>query len=366
MKKEQWKKVFQSIPDERLAELCEVWDVKVKGFRTLNKQTMKRARKRVVTQLVDFNTLRPIVAFYELANAWGEENKEERMVNVDVRSATVSELIQAYEDGEELHFLLGGLYTSEDESHHALADEFIDALLTHQKVQSIEQLRVTPLEETDMMNQEEVDDQEAKKADKQTEKKIEKIEAKNQKLQQQINEWEQQYSKLKQEFKEEKQQWIKERAQLHQEMSYEKKQFERVQQVNDGFEQEKQVLKDEITELKANIAHLHTQILKAKKQVAVTVEDEKQEESKDFTILLIGDPKNKIIEESTNPVFKVVDPRNHDVMEELDVSTFDELWMLTYLVPMQMRKKWTVPYKEKLKSFANFNEVKSYMTKGRK
>ncbi|MBM7704362.1 cell division protein FtsB [Bacillus iocasae] len=364
MNKEQWKKVFGSIRDEQLVDLCKVWDVKVKGFRTLTKQNVKQAKKRLMTELVDFRTLRPIIEFYQLAAVGGEhDGGKGKVLDIQVRDATIPELIQAYEDGEELHFLLGGLFSSEDVNHHALADEFLEALLTQKNVQSIEQLLMDVVEEKDVVEREESSAQ----GTKQIEKKIEKAEAKNQKLQQQISEWEQQYSKLKQEFKEEKQQWIKERAQLQQEIGNEKKACERVQEANETSEDEKQKLKDEIVELKAKIAHLHTQILHSTKQAAVTIaHEEKTEATQEFTILLIGDPKNKMIHESTNPVFHVVDPRNQEALEEMEVRAFNEIWMLDYLVPFQLRKKWMTHDKDEMKHFKNFNEVKTYVAKGRK
>ncbi|MBB6451605.1 uncharacterized protein YlxW (UPF0749 family) [Salirhabdus euzebyi] len=353
MNRKDWKNVLSSLSNDELIEMIGIWDLKVKGFRNINKDNIKVVRKMAINEALKIKKLNLIKSFY---NMIGEgERSDENSNEKCIRDFTLSELMESYWNGKELHILLGVLFSSEEEEHHLLAKKFIEKLLNESNLESIE----------DFIIQEEADEDSDNQSTNSTadiEKMYEKVEAKNNKLQKQISDWEQQYTKLKKEYKEEKQAWIKEKAQLQQVIGNEKSNLEKEIKEYIHITEEKEKLEEEVKTLKAEVAHLHARLLNYNNEVAATVSDTKTNEPI-LHVLMIGDPKNKIIESSNNPKLSILDPNNAiDKIEDFD---FGEIWILEYLVSPSVKKRIIKKYKEKVKSFKDFTSVKICLEKGR-
>jgi chromosome segregation ATPase len=355
MEREQWKEVLSTLSDEELVEMIGVWNLKVKGFRSINRDNIKVSRKMAIAEALKFKNLKRIKSFY---NMFGESDiGKEDETEKSIRDYTLNELMDSYSNGKELHILLGVLFSSEEEKHHIAAKSFIEELLNENNVQSLENLilKGNSDEETNVQSNSVTNDLEGR---------IEKIQLKNQKLQKQINDWEQQYINLKKEYKEEKQSWIKEKAQLQQEIGNEKSSLEKQIKGLEPIKQKNRKLQEEINELKAEKAHLHAQLLNSHKEVAVTVSEKNEYESKAITqVLMIGDPKNKIIESTNNPKLSVLDPKK--AVEKIDSFEFNEIWILEYLVSPPVKRKIMKKYKDKVRRFKDFTTVRNYLEKGR-
>ncbi|BCB02142.1 hypothetical protein [Bacillus sp. KH172YL63] len=361
MEREKWKEVFSSLSDEELVEMIGIWDLKVKGFRNINKDNIKVVRKMAITEALKVKNLKLIKGFYNVMAK--SDSDEEDKTEKSIRDLTLEELIESYSNGKELHILLGGLISSEEEKHHQTAEKFISEILNENKVKSLEELT---LNEDSVGGSEEDPNKENKSVNSDLEKKFEKVELKNQKLQKQNNEWEQKYINLKKEYKEEKQLWIKEKAQLQHEMGKEKSDLEKQIGEFESLRMENRKLQEEIKELKAEKAHLHAQMLNSHKEVALatTVSEKYEVENNGITqVLMIGDPKNKIIKSSNNPKLCVHEPNG--AIEKIDSNNFDEIWILEYLVSPQMKRRIMKKYKDKVRSFKDFTTLRNFLEKGR-
>lgn len=361
MSRETWKKVFSTIPDLELVKLVEIWSIQVKGFRTINQENIKKARALVVGEALKPRNLKMIKAYYTITDEEADEpdgNKEE---------ITLEALLDIYEEGKELHLILGGLYASEEEEMEKLAEEFENALLEKYKTSDLGSLIDKENENEKVVP--EPKGMKEKAGPSEWEKKWNKSEEKNKDLRTKVSEWEKQYSQLKQQLKDEKQAMLSEKQKLQQELGVERSQHRETMENNEKTYEENKHLKAENAKLKADNSHLNALLLKHQQEVAVTNQDENQSkqhgEADKKQILLVGNPKNKLTENSANHTFQVLELKDVPIaLEEGQLEKFDEIWVMTYLVPPQMRKKIKRMTQKDIMEFTDFPTMKRYIEKG--
>lgn len=359
MSRETWKKVFSTISDVQLVELVNLWSIQVKGFRYINQENIKQARALVIAEALKPRNLKMIKAYYTITDDEADEPEEKE------DAITLEALLNLYEEGKELHFILGGLYASEDEELEKLAVEFEKALLDQHKTDDLsglldrENKKVNPVSE----------EKNGKAKPSEWEKKWSKSEEKNKDLRAKVSEWEKQYSQLKQQLKDEKQAMLSEKQKLQQELGMERSQHRETVENNRKTYEENKDLKAEVAKLKAENSHLNAMLLKNQQEVAVTKMDDKQTDSPNSEdkkrVLLLGDPKNKLIENSAKHTIRVLELK--DVPEALKndlLENCDEIWIMTYLVPPQMRRKIKRATQKNIKEFTDFPTMKRYIEKG--
>ena len=358
MSRETWKKVFSTIPDVELVELADFWSIQVKGFRQINQENIKQARAMVITEALKPRNLKMIKAYYTINDDEADEPADKG------EEITLDALIELYEEGKELHLILGGLYASEEEKFEQLALDLEESLLEKYKVEDLSGLvhrQEKEKEEPSLEKAETVSTSE-------WEKKWNKSEDKNKDLRAKIGEWEKKYSQLKQQSKEEKQTAWSEKLKLQQELGTERTQHRETVESNKKTAEENHLLKEEVAKLKGEISHLNAMLLHQQQEVAATTAktDEKQSVVTDTKeIVLVGDPKNKLTENSAKHTFRVLELK--DVPEALEsdlLEKCDEVWMMTYLVPPQMRRKIKRTVQKSIKEFSDFPTMKRYIEKG--
>lgn len=358
MSRETWKKVFSTIPDMKLVELVELWSIQVKGFRYINQENIKQARALVIAEALKPRNLKMIKAYYTITDEEADETDQEEEM-------TLSNLMELYEEGKELHLILGGLYASEDEELEKLAGELEKALLKKYKADDLSSL----IPRGNKRVEEKPEDKKVKVQASDWEKKWSKSEEKNKDLRAKINEWEKQYSQLKQQLKEEKQLMLGDKQKLQQELGVERSHHrETVEQNRETYEENRR-LKAEIAKLKAENSHLNAMLLKNQQEVAVAKVEEKPPEQSGLTgkkqVLLVGDPKNKLTENSAKHTIQILELK--DIPEALEsdlLEKCDEIWMMTYLVPPQMRRKIKRKTQKSIMEFTDFPTMKRYIEKG--
>lgn len=355
MDKEIWKKVFSTIPNSNLIQFIHEMKIQVKGFREINSGNIKVVRKRVINEMLKPKMLISIVKSFESASE--SEDSENQQKKTRVRDASVSELLELYEEGGELHMILGGLYCSKDDLDHAKAEEFERALLTKYGVKSLEKLIDAEEGENDRSNETNQDKTDWKK-------KWGKTDAAVKNLKQIIEELENKNSQLRLESRNEKQNWIREKSMLQQSAANERTETKKYQDLCDQMEAENKKLKEEIKRLKSENNDLHARLLCSRTNVAGNSHgNEGSQEEEERHVLLIGDPKNRTITESKNPTFEITGAK--DSLEK-DLDSYREVWMLDYLVPLQIKRKIMERTGGKVKEFQNYILLKSYMERGRK
>ncbi|ART75245.1 hypothetical protein B4U37_03935 [Sutcliffiella horikoshii] len=358
MSRETWKKVFSTIPDVELVELADFWSIQVKGFRQINQENIKHARAMVITEALKPRNLKMIKAYYTINDDETDEPADKG------EEITLDALIEIYEEGKELHLILGGLYASEEEKFEKLALELEEALLEKYKVDDLSSLVDSKEKKEDEVPQEKGES----KSTSEWEKKWNKSEDKNKDLRAKIGEWEKKYSQLKQQSKEEKQSALSEKFKLQQELGTERAQHRETVENNKKTADENETLKEEVAKLKGEISHLNAMLLHQQQEVAATAAkvDEKQPAITDQKeVVLVGDPKNKLTENSAKHTIRVLELK--DVPEALEsdwLEKCDEVWMMTYLVPPQVRRKIKRTVQKSIKEFSDFPTMKRYIEKG--
>ncbi|WP_404349780.1 hypothetical protein LG311_03740 [Sutcliffiella horikoshii] len=358
MSRETWKKVFSTIPDVELVELADFWSIQVKGFRQINQENIKHARAMVIAEALKPRNLKMIKAYYTINDDEAEEPADKG------DEITLDALVEIYEEGKELHLILGGLYASQEEKFEKLALELEETLLEKYQVDDL-----SSLVDREEKKEEEVAQEKAEsKATSEWEKKWNKSEDKNKGLRAKIGEWEKKYSQLKQQSKEEKQSALSEKLKLQQELGTERAQHRETVENNKKTADENEVLKEEVAKLKGEISHLNAMLLHQQQEVAATAAktEEKQSVATDQKeIVLVGDPKNKLTENSAKHSFRVLELKDvPDALESDLLEKCDEVWMMTYLVPPQMRRKIKRTVQKNIKEFSDFPTMKRYIEKG--
>ena len=358
MSRETWKKVFSTIPDVELVELADFWSIQVKGFRQINQENIKHARAMVIAEALKPRNLKMIKAYYTI----NDDETEEPADKGD--EITLDALVEIYEEGKELHLILGGLYASQEEKFEKLALELEETLLEKYQVDDL-----SSLVDREEKKEEEVAQEKAEsKSTSEWEKKWNKSEDKNKGLRAKIGEWEKKYSQLKQQSKEEKQSALSEKLKLQQELGTERAQHRETVENNKKTADENEVLKEEVAKLKGEISHLNAMLLHQQQEVAATAAktEEKQSVATDQKeIVLVGDPKNKLTENSAKHSFRVLELKDvPDALESDLLEKCDEVWMMTYLVPPQMRRKIKRTVQKNIKEFSDFPTMKRYIEKG--
>jgi hypothetical protein len=359
LSRETWKKVFSTIPDGELVALVDFWAIQVKGFRQINQDNIKHARAMVIAEALKPRNLKMIKAYYTI----NDDDTDEPADKGD--DITLEALIELYEEGKELHLILGGLYASEEEQFEKLALEFEETLMEKYEVDELSSLVDRQEKKQEEVLPEKVDST----STTEWEKKWNKSEDKNKDLRAKIGEWEKKYSQLKQQSKEEKQSALSEKLKLQQELGTERAQHrETVENIKKTAE-ENEALKEEVAKLKGEISHLNAMLLHHQQEVAATTTvrtDEKISAIKDQKeIVLVGDPKNKLTENSAKHTFRVLELK--DVLDALEsdlLEKCDEVWMMTYLVPPQVRRKIKRTVQKNIKEFSDFPTMKRYIEKG--
>ncbi|AJO21335.1 hypothetical protein SB48_HM08orf00832 [Heyndrickxia coagulans] len=356
MEKEIWKKIFSTIPDDELANLIRIWKISIRGFRHITSKDITRIRALVTRECLKESNLKKIQDFYKIVAAKDED---------DVRDKTVHELFKLYQDGKTLHLILGALYSSPEDRHHERAKQFEELVCKKNGLSSLDELRVLT-EKTEPPKQEDEHDS------AHWQKKWQKSQKKNQELQKSIKKCELLLSHLKKDWKAEKQSWKKEKEQLQQELGNERTQKNRLNEWKKTSEAEMQRLKDEIQKLKLEISHLNALLLNTNKEVAAAVQTDERVESKPSEstaaarqIYIIGDPKNKLIDESENPLFHTIEANKFkEAVQTGELEDADEIWMMAYLVPPWLKKKIKNVYTQKVREFKDFPSVKKYIERG--
>ncbi|WP_226682798.1 hypothetical protein [Sutcliffiella horikoshii] len=358
MSRETWKKVFSTIPDVELVELVDFWSIQVKGFRQINQENIKHARAMVIAEALKPRNLKMIKAYYTINDDEADEPADKG------EEITLDALIEIYEEGKELHLILGGLYASEEEKFEKLALELEETLLEKYNVDDLSSLvdrQEKEKEETSPEKAEFVSQSE-------WEKKWNKSEDKNKDLRAKIAEWEKKYSQLKQQSKEEKQSALSEKLKLQQELGTERAQHRETVENNKKTAEENEALKEEVAKLKGEISRLNAMLLHQQQEVAATtakVEEKQSTATDQKEIVLVGDPKNKLTENSAKHSFHVLELKDVPKALESDLlETCDEVWMMTYLVPPQMRRKIKRTVQKNIKEFSDFPTMKRYIEKG--
>ncbi|MGD6776926.1 hypothetical protein [Sutcliffiella horikoshii] len=358
MSRETWKKVFSTIPDGQLVELADFWSIQVKGFRQINQENIKHARAMVIAEALKPRNLKMIKAYYTINDDEADEPADKG------DEITLNALIEIYEEGKELHLILGGLYASEEEKFEKLALELEETLLEKYQVDDLSSLIDSKEKKEDEVQQEKGES----KSTLEWEKKWNKSEDKNKDLRAKIGDWEKKYSQLKQQSKEEKQSALSEKLKLQQELGTERAQHRETVENNKKTAVENETLKEEVAKLKGEISHLNAMLLHQQQEVAATAAkvDEKQPVATDQKeIVLVGDPKNKLTENSAKHTIRVLELK--DVPEALEsdwLEKCDEVWMMTYLVPPQVRRKIKRTVQKSIKEFSDFPTMKRYIEKG--
>ncbi|KPB06084.1 hypothetical protein [Bacillus sp. CHD6a] len=361
MSRETWKKVFSTIPDRELVELVDYWSIQVKGFRQINQENIKHARAMVIAEALKPRNLKMIKAYYSI----NDDDTDEPADKGD--EITLDALIELYEEGKELHLILGGIYASEEEKFEKLALEFEEALLEKYEVDELSSLVDRQEKKEEEVAPVKVDSHSPSITE--WEKKWNKSEDKNKDLRAKIGEWEKKYSQLKQQSKEEKQSALTEKLKLQQELGTERAQHRETVENNKKTAEENEALKEEVAKLKGEISHLNAMLLHQQQEVAATTTARADEKPPIITdqkeIFLVGDPKNKLTENSAKHTFHVLELK--DVPDALDsdlLEKCDEVWMMTYLVPPQMRRKIKRTVQKNIKEFNDFPTMKRYIEKG--
>ncbi|QFT87784.1 hypothetical protein FIU87_03880 [Bacillus sp. THAF10] len=348
MSRETWKRIFSTIPDEELVELVGVWSLQVRGFRQINQDNIQKARAMVVTEALKPRNLTMIKAFYRISDEDIEDRSEPD------EEITLEFLLENYREKEmELHYILGRLYASEDEKFHRLAAEFEQHLLQENKVKELASL----IEEKN-------DDDEQLQENSEWEKKFEKSEAKNKDLRARIGEWEAKYSQFKHQAKEEKQGLLAEKQKLQQELGTERNQHKETIEKNERTYTENEKLKEELAKLQAEINHLNALLLKKAQEVPDRAEETNVQAGK-LQVALVGDPKNKVTENSDEYTFRILEwMEAQQALEAEELGECDEIWMMTYLVPPQTRRKIKRGVTKQIREFHDFQAMKQYIERG--
>jgi hypothetical protein len=361
LSRETWKKVFSTIKDEDLAELAGGWAIQIKGFRQVNQENIKMARAMVIAEALKPRNLKMIKAFYSITDDQNDEVPEKR------KDESVEDLINKYEQGTSLHFIIGSLYAGKDQKQHHLAGELEAALLEKYEVDDLAGLPDNGAAGDEEQETAEVTGVSARTSE--LEKKLSKSVEKNKDLRALVADWQKKYSELKKQLKDEKQGWISEKLKLHQELGTEKAQHKETVGKNQATHDENDRLKEEVAKLKAENSHLNAMLLNNNKEVSVTESAEvaktDKRETEGLQVLLIGDPKNKLTENSAKHIFHVLELKSiPGALETGELDDYDEVWVMTYLVPPQMRRKIKRNVKNNLVEFSDFPSMKCYIEKG--
>jgi chromosome segregation ATPase len=349
MDKTIWKKILDSMPAEDFIRLTSACEIHVKGFRKISSENYKLVKPKLMTEALKNGNLERICLLFdkksELISLQEDDDVEDV---VDYRSMELEQLMDAFEKGAALFEILGSLHSSSNPNHIKLAKEFEKQISLKEHQTNSNSLQpdmgdVERMQENDEIKHLQKDLDNFQKALKAVEKKLIKSEAKNNDWQIKFQTLESEYHTAKRNWKEEKKELIKSKTSLQQEVTTKENQLlkidEKIRQLTDNI-----VAKDqEIQDKNAKISHLNAKLLTSNQQnhVPQFVGDNhiKSQKNNRKKIAIIGNPKNKRIEETTHVNLEVIEVTDVDKkLAESAFECFDELWLLTYKVPSTKQK----------------------------
>ncbi|ALC89410.1 hypothetical protein AM500_06145 [Bacillus sp. FJAT-18017] len=328
MNKETWKRVLESFDDQDLIMLSAVSGVKVQGFRQINANNIKGARKLLINEAIKPKKLTAVINVLN-KRAEAEENEDE---DKRYRSMNLKELSEAVKNGAKLYEILSSLYSSEDEEKHKLASELEEKLA--------EKPSIEPKAEASAPPQSASNEAELRKIIFDLEKKLKKAEQKNAEQSSKITKLEKNLNDAKEKLKEEKKELNRKLSLSGQELSKVNEQLQRLE--NESENNLKQLAEKDalLNERNKTISHLNARLLnsgRTGKEMAVEAIDSEQEQTGEFSkkkIALLGNPKNKSIMKNKQYELAIFETSEiEEIFETADWDEFKEIWLLKYKVP---------------------------------
>ncbi|MGE8138664.1 hypothetical protein [Bacillus safensis] len=332
MDKKLWKEIIGVIPDTELIGIIKSLNIKIKGFRELNTKNISASKKIVTVQLM--NNFEKIIKYYNNLNI-KPINSGKQISSEDIRSLGKEKLITIYEDGLNLHFILGALLSSEKTEHHNKAEDF--------KVLILNKYQKNNLAEIEMSNTNEPSGnaQNIKVNVKKIEKKLDEYKKKNQQLTRELN-------TLSKKYKEDIKVLTDSNNVLKKELKIEK--------------EKSKANEKKMVEINSELAHYNQQLREAQEllsnsnEVASSIEEAQNLFSE---ILILGDPQNEITDNLKKKGLNVVNSRDILQISNTDfIKSFSEIWILSFLVPAQYKRRIKIEKNQLINDFKDFKALR--------
>lgn len=376
MDKTVWKKILESMPNEDFIKLTNACDIHVKGFRKISPENYKVVKQKLLVEALKNINLKRITMLFDKKSEFLSLNDVVDDGDVDYRSMCLDELFETYENGSELFEILGSLHSSSNPEHKNLAIEFEkqislkNCLLDLEDDSNDEIVEVQQQDDRELLKKQLMD---ARKAISILEKKVTKSQQKNAEWQTRFNTLESEYSVAKKNWKEEKKEWNKSKTTLQKEVVTIQNQINKVEIQNEDLNKKILIQEKDILEKNAKISHLNAKLLNSNQPPNdITLQQDSQINSHKQTvtdmkkkIALIGNPKNKRIEQNKNyevDVFEVSELES--AFETKAFETFDEIWLLTYKVPTTKQKLVHEQMKKPVVEISTFINLRTKVEKG--
>jgi murein DD-endopeptidase MepM/ murein hydrolase activator NlpD len=376
MDKTIWKKILESMPNEDFIKLTNACDINVKGFRKISHENYKVVKQKLLVEALKNNNLKRITMLFDKKSEFLSLNDTLEDEDVDFRSMSLEELFETYENGSELFEILGSLHSSSNPEHINLAIEFEKQLsLKNSQIDLEEESIIEIVQEQHQDDMEQLKKQilEARKAISNLEKKVTKSLQKNTELQTRFNHLEVEYSTAKKNWKEEKKEWTKSKTMLQQEVVTKQNQINKFDIQKEELQNKIKLQEKDLLEKNAKISHLNAKLLNSNQpQNESTLQQDSLINSNTHTktdrkkrIAIIGNPKNKRIEENSH--FKVEVFEVSELEKAFETNTFeafDEIWLLTYKVPTTKQKLVHEQLKKPIVEISTFINLRTKVEKG--
>lgn len=375
MDKTIWKKILELMPNDDFIKLTTTCDIHVKGFRKITPENYKMVKQKLMVEALKNNNLKRISLLFDKKSELISIQDED---DVDFRSMSLEELFETYENGSELFEILASLHSSSNPEHKNLAIEFENQIsmkneqLDFKDCENDEKMEELPKDNVALEQlQKELD--EARKEINSLDKKLTKSQQKNVEWQTRYTTLESEFNAAKRNWKEEKKELLKTKTTLQQEVITKQNLVKKADIQVEGLTNKIASQEKELVEKNAKISHLNAKLLNSNhhtnEQVVIqehhTNPTIKMNIEKKKRIALIGNPKNKRIEENNNfdvNVFEVSDLEQ--AFESNAFETFDEIWLLTYKVPATKQKVVHQQMKKPIVDISTFINLRSKVEKG--
>lgn len=376
MDKTIWKKILESMPNEDFIKLTNACDINVKGFRKISPENYKVVKQKLLVEALKNINLKRITMLFDKKSEFLALNDAAEDEDVDFRSMSLEELFETYENGSELFEILGSLHSSSNPEHINLAIEFEKQLSIKTSLLDLEDESTNEIVEElhqDDMEQLKKQLMDARIAICNLEKKVTKSLQKNTEWQARFNNLELEFSVAKKSWKEEKKEWTKTKTILQQEVVTKQNQINKFDIQKDELNNKIKRQEKDILEKNAKISHLNAKLLNSNQPLnESTLQHDSHINSNTQTktdikkrIAIIGNPKNKRIEENSHfnvEVFEVSDLEK--AFETNTFEAFDEIWLLTYKVPTTKQKLVHEQMSKPVVEISTFINLRTKVEKG--
>lgn len=332
MDKELWKEIIGVIPDTELIRIIKSLNIKIKGFREFNTKNISSSKKIVTVQLM--NNSEKIIKYYNNLNI-KPINSGKQISSEDIRSLGKEKLITLYEDGLNLHFILGALLSSEITEHHNIAKDLKILILKKYQKNNLAEIQMSNANEPSG-NAENV-----KVNVKKIEKKLDEYKKKNQQLTKDLN-------TLSKKYKEDIKVLTDSNDVLKKELKSEK--------------EKSKANEKKMVEINSELFRYNQQLREAQEMLSNTNEVASSiEEAQNLfsEILILGDPQNEIIDNLRKKGLNVVNTRDILQISNTDfIKSFSEIWILSFLVPAQYKRRIKIEKNQLINDFKDFKAVR--------